>query len=421
MSLVWNWDTETAAIEPGWQAPPIVCLTEQYLVDGERSAAVIHHWTEVRDLVGDHLLSPNTLIVGHNVAYDLRVVCAQWPEFTPLVFAAYDKDRVTDTMLRQKLLDIAAGKYRGYLDPHTKAWRKVTYELGDVVTRHSQLVLQKDAWRTSYGWFRDTPLDQWVERAAEVQRFSVPILERARERLALDPKHAGKKKEVKGLEDMIASDPSRCITYPVDDARATCDIYESQEKHAQFLEDQFRLARRQWALGLASCWGLRTDEVGVKLLEDETRAEYEEIKAFLTDIGLVRPNGTRDRNAAWKMMAETCLAQGIPIRHTDAWDPRPKGTPVRDGEKPAQGHAIDQWVSLSADACLATEDERMHELAMFGKLSKMLSNDIKAVLQGIRHPIHSRFDLAETGRTTSSGPNVQNWRTGALHEEEDEE
>lgn len=419
--LIWNWDTETAPIEPGWQAPPIVCLTEQYVLDGEKSTAVIHHWTESRELVGDHLLSPNTLIVGHNVAYDLRVVCAQWPEFIPLVFAAYDQDRVTDTMLRQKLLDIAAGKYRGYLDPHTKVWRVVKYELGDVCSRHSQLELQKDAWRLSYGWFRDTPLEQWVERAVEVQRFSVPILAAERERLAQEPKNKALKKRVKGLEEMIASDPSRCVTYPVDDARATCDIYVSQEKHKQFLEDQFRLARRQWALGLASCWGLRTDEAGVRALEAETRVEYEEIKLFLQDHGIVKPDGVRNMKLAMRVMVEACQAAGMKIKHTDAWDPRPKDTPVREGEKPAKGHTEFDMVSLSADSCLAVDDERLHEYARFGKLGKMLSNDIKAVLQGMYHPIHTRFDTAETGRTTSSGPNCQNWNTADLNEEEEDE
>lgn len=415
-TTAWAWDTETALIEVGWQAPPIVCVTEQYVdaSTGATTAPALHHWTTSRELVGDNLLSPQTLIVGHNVAYDLRVVCAQWPEFLPLVVNAYEQDRVTDTMLRQKLLDIAAGKYRGYRDPVTAKWRKVTYELVDVVTRHSPLALTKDAWRLSYGWFRDTPLAQWTERAVEVQALSVPLLEQARQALALEPKKRALKDRVAGLEAMIADDPTRCVTYAVDDARATCDIFISQEKHSKFLEDEFRLARRMWALGLMSAWGLRTDEVGVRLLENETRQEYEEIKTFLTDIGWVRANGTRDTKLPKKAMVELCKREGLRIPRTPAWDPKKHAA----GEK---GFGEYDCVSLTADSCVAVDDEALHAYAMFSTLTKMLSNDIKAVLQGIHYPIHSRFDLAETGRTTSSKPNVQNWRRAALHDDEDDE
>ena len=44
----------------------------------------------------------------------------------------------------------------------------------------------------------------------------------------------------------------------------------------------------------------------------------------------------------------------------------------------------------------------------------MLSNDVKMLEGGTVYPVHTRYDLAETGRTTSSKPNIQNLNTGRI-------
>lgn len=422
-----SFDTETLLIEPGWSAPPIVCVTEQnaelyesdapwILEGGEwvRSEANIHHWTTSYDMVRGWLES-DCMLVGHNVAYDLAVCCAEWPELVPLTFAKYDRDQVTDTMLRQKLLDIAAGKYRGYWDKERAKWVKVNYSLEDVTRRLTDRQLQKDGWRLSYGYFRDVPLERWLDTAKRVQIDAVPLLEGVRIELARDPKNKALKERVKGLELMIASPPEQAIQYPIDDARSTLDIYLKQEVHVAYLEDQFRQARRAWWLHLMSAWGLRTDAAGVALLEQETRAEYEEVKVFLQDHGLVRTgkkDGSRDTKKAKEMMVLACREAGIEVRRTDSWDEERAGQP---------GFGEFDCVSLAGDACLAVDDEILTSYAMYSKLGKMLSNDIAAVLKGTIMPIHSRFDLAETGRTTSSKPNIQNWRRAALHDGDDDE
>lgn len=414
ITTIQAFDTETLLIQPGWSAPPIVCVTEQAYTN-RRTEANIHHWTTSYGMCRGWLEDPATMIVGHNVAYDLGVLAAEWPDLLPLIFRAYDADRVTDTMLRQKLLDIAAGKYRGYWDKEREKWVKVNYSLEDITRRLTDRLLQKDGWRLSYSHFRDVPIKDWLERAVEVQRLSIPLLEEARYALTANPKDKTLKERVKGLELMIASPPEQAIQYPIDDARSTLDIYLKQEVHVAYLEDQFRQARRAWWLHLMSAWGLRTDAVGVALLEEETREEYENTKRFLQDHGLVRTgnkDGQRDTKAAMKMMVEACYAAGIKVRRTDSWDPK------KAGEK---SYGEFERVSLAGDACLAVDDEILTAYAMYSKLGKMLSNDIAAVLKGTIVPIHSRFDLAETGRTTSSKPNVQNWRRAALHEADDEE
>lgn len=415
--IVQAYDTETVPIVPGWSAPPIVCVTEQsasFVGEWNKSTATISHWTTSYEMVRGWLES-DCMLVGHNIAYDLAVCAAEWDDLNELIWAKYDRDQITDTMLRQKLLDIAQGKYRGYFDKERLKWVKVNYKLEDVCRRHTDRLLQKDGWRTSYGHFRDVPLSQWLEKAREVQLFSVPLLEEARYRLTLEPKNKALKDRVKALDLMIQSPPEQCIQYPIDDAKSTLDIYLNQEKHIDYLDDQFRQARRAWWLHLMSAWGLRTDAVGVAMLEKETREEYDSTKAFLLDSGLVRAkDGSRDTKKAMKLMVDKCRELGIKVRRTDSYDTKPK-------EEGGKGHGEYDAVSLAGDACLAVDDETLTAYAMFSKLSKMLSNDIAAVLKGIHVPLHSRFDLADTGRTTSSRPNVQNWRRAALHDAEDEE
>ena len=103
-------DSETALFRPGAMAPEAVCLTWQ--TPGQEPQIIHADDPEVLPLVRSWLTS-DTLLVGHHVAYDFAVVCAKWPEIVPLVFRAYDADRITDTKLRQQLLDIAAGEFRG--------------------------------------------------------------------------------------------------------------------------------------------------------------------------------------------------------------------------------------------------------------------------------------------------------------------
>jgi hypothetical protein len=351
MSLIVCFDTETALIRPACLAPPLACVTWQCEQD-------VPHIESARDglaLVRAWLEWGHTL-VGHNVAYDLAVLCAADPSLIPLVFRAYEEDRVTDTMLRQKLLDIAAGCYRGRFGTGGK-WVKYDYSLEALTRRATGRVLDKDTWRLRYGELIDVPLEEWPEGAR---------------------------------------------TYPKEDARSTWDVYQAQEIHAEYLKDQFRQARAAWWLHLTSAWGLRTTPEGVRQLELATRVELEEIEAQLISAGLVRADGSRDTKKAKARMLEVCgwreTSPGIFEPDANAID----GRPLRLTDT---GN-----VSLDADACEACEDDLLKDYAKAANLKGVLAKDLKALFAGVAYPIHTRFDLAETGRTTSSKPNVQNWR-----------
>ncbi len=377
--MIIAWDTETALISPARQAPPLACVS--YKAQGQ--APGILATNEALEPLQAWLEDKSVTLVGHNVAYDMAVVAAQWPSLVPLIFQAYDDDRVTDTMLRQKLLDIAAGCYRGRMgdDNH---FVKYGYSLDDLVYRVRGTRLKKDGWRMFYAHFINVPTNRWEEKAKELQAQARALLEQG---MLLD---GCADKDVRA---MIDSDPSECLRYPVEDAEATSEVYESQDKHAEFLTDQYRQSRGAFALHLSSAWGIRTDYSRVAEFEQATLEHFEELKSELIQAGLVRVNGTRDMKAAMAMMESECASLGIPLRLTAGGQP-----------------------SLDKDACDTLADlvedpsSPIRAYSDYLTTSKVLNNDVQMLLAGAVYPVHPRYDLAETGRSTCSKPNIQNLR-----------
>jgi len=346
-------------------APELVCVS--FASPGEEPGVVHADDPRTLPLVTSWLESD--VLVGHHVAFDCAVLCAKWPALLPLVFKAYDEDRVTCTKIRQQLLDIAGGEFRGYLrkfekevkvcevhedcDPEAcgdavvcikKAarWMPHNYDLDAITYRATGRHLDKDTWRLRYGEFLHTPLAEWPEGAR---------------------------------------------TYPLEDARATLDVFLKQEEHVQYIPDQFRQARAAWALHLTSVWGLRTHGPGVDKLEQETLAALAGIEGDLNAAGLVRDNGSRNVKAARALMVQVCEKLGKPVRLT------------------AKGQ-----VSLDSDACEASEYDLLEDYAELTSLKNVLAKDIPVLRAGTVFPVHTSFGMAASGRSTSSKPNVQNPR-----------
>jgi DNA polymerase I len=355
-------DTETCLFRPGVKAPELVCVSWQ--VPGEEPDII--HADDPRTLpLVTSWLTGSEVLAGHHVAYDFSVLCAKWPHLVPLVFQAYDADRVACTKIRQQLLDIAAGHFRGYLrkferavctvhedcDPETCAsattkkgarWMPYNYDLDAVAYRATGQRLDKATWRLRYGEFLHTPLVEWPEGAR---------------------------------------------AYPKEDVRAALAVFLQQEEHAQHIPDQYRQARAAWALHLTSVWGLRTHGPGVDKLERETLAALAAIEGDLKSFGLVRENGSRNVKVARAVMLQVCETLGKPVRLT------------------AKGH-----VSLDSDACEASEYDLLEDYAELTSLKNVLSKDIPVLRAGTVYPVHTSFGLAGSGRSTSSKPNVQNPR-----------
>lgn len=403
MSTVIAFDTETSLIRPGRLAPPLSCLSYQAHVDGETfDPVLVADLDDIRTLVRSWLDSDVTL-VGHNVFYDLAVLCAEWPDLVPLTFRALEENRITDTRIREKLLDIASGCYRGRFGEGGK-WVKYDYSLLAVAKRRAGLPIKKEGFRMFYGPLRGVELDVWQEAARVLQRRGPAWLAGAPDpvldELAAD--FGDREKFATEVKGMIAADPSEVVTYPLDDARSTMAVFLAQQEHADpYLADEWRQSRRAWWLHLASVWGLRTHAAGVAQLQLATERQVAALEKALQVEGLIRNDGSRDTKKAKERMLSVCgwswdsglgcyqpsREDHLPLRVTDAGEP-----------------------SLDSDACKATEDPTLKAYAELTSLKTVLNKDVPALARGTTTPVHTNFDMAETGRTTSSNPNVQNWR-----------
>lgn len=334
-------DSETELMRPGCMAPALACVSwatpETY--------GLIHHTearsTVVRWLEGDQLLA------GHHIAYDFVVFCAAWPDLIPLVFRAYEEDRVTDTLLREKLVDIA-----------TVGRTAFAYNLGAVAKRRLGAVVdKKDEWRLRFGELISYPLEQWPEQAKR---------------------------------------------YAQADPVVTLGIYQQQERDRQWLADQFRQARASFWLQLMSVWGLHTDEVGVREFATKTQQKYDLITQELVAAGLMREKRTKKKvtkQIEITFHKNTKIAQA---RMASAWS-------RRGGD--AQPNLTTKGIGLDSDNCERSGDALLQRYAEHSSIGTLINTFIPLLWLGVHTPIHQNFDsLLVTGRTSTS-PNYQNFPT----------
>lgn len=334
------------------------------------------------------LRRPDVLIVGHSIAFDMMVLGNEEPQLLPEIFNAYEADRIVCTEVRQKLLDIAAGCRKFHQDEDGDN-EKSTYNLEDLSRRLLNRRLDKDTWRLRYGELKDTPIELWPEGAR---------------------------------------------IYPLEDTRATLDIFHVQEHHRGYLQDQFRQARSSFWLKLMSAWGIHTDAQGVWELAERTGRDFDQIAAELRDIG-----PCPDCYATGKAGRRKCprcegggrlslLRKDKVIRHRDgtietkraprnikeaskrliaAYAAQGKDYPRTDpSETYPQGQA-----KLDEQACIESNDVLLVQYAKSTSLKTVLAKDVPMLHGGIVTPIHTYFDsLLETGRVSSSRPNIQNVR-----------
>lgn len=344
-------DCETALIRPGCLAPEPACVsTALSATDYD-----LFHWTEAREVV-EGILNSDFTIVGHNIAFDMAVFAAKWPDLLPLIFEVYAADRVSDTGIREKLNHLGLGVLRKF-ERSDGEWVHLEYRLADLARRHLGVEMEKGTWQLRFGELIDKPLAWWPEEARQ---------------------------------------------YALVDAVATHAIWERQEADRQFFEDEFRQVRAEWWLHLMSCWGLHTDLAGVREFERLTQQKYGSIAEELFEAGVVRIGGTKKEP---KLVRNTKVVQG---RVVQAYTAAGKVVPMTKGGKKGPAGAKPM---TDADTCDRSGDPILEKYAELSSLTKTLSTDIPLLEQGTIVPLQARFEtLLETGRTSST-PNVQNLPT----------
>ena len=167
-------DTETYRIVPGRLAPTPGVLTyatsngTEKAVAPDEGARLLRAWCEVA----------NTIVVGHNVAFDMGVMVAAYPDLVEPVFAAYAAGRVRDTVLREKLIRLASGE----MSSDFGAGSKMTSFSMEAVFKVrfnedlSALKTGDDAWRINYHRVAGVPLEQcWHDVPGGTARTAIDL------------------------------------------------------------------------------------------------------------------------------------------------------------------------------------------------------------------------------------------------------
>jgi len=337
-------DTETHPFANGLMAPPAVCL--QYDEEHEGRAIMVGEAIEgFAHQMLTRCIKHGIILVGQNTAYDMGVLAARDLTLLPLIFEAYDVARVHCTRIRERLLDMA----KGNTGPQTR--QRGYYSMDALVVRRKLPITvdKKNPWRLRYKELTDVPVADWPEEA---------------------------------------------VTYALDDPTATRLIYDSQSADARALRyegfeaEAARQAGFDFTLHLMGCWGVRTSQKRVRELLVRTDARLAELVPLLVGAGIMTAKGSKSTKRIQSLVEASFSQDGMQPPKTG------KGAIKTDKETLEKcGHY--------AELGLVVEHSY---------LAKLRSTYALKLVEGINGNIHTSFHTlgADTGRTSSSGPNLQN-------------
>jgi hypothetical protein len=386
-----------------------VCFSFAWRQDGKVKTLLLNYTDGVRELCDllEQAARGEIVIAGHNLPYDVAVSADLPPSLymkpagpanrtvLELFFDAYEAGNVHCTQAGEWLNDNAMGLLRSEWNEEKDEYTyKKQYSLENLARIHLDQAPYKDEWRMRYGELREIPIKQWPARAQE---------------------------------------------YPKQDAEFTLRIAECQRELAEKIEPHNPLVaglahtcRSYLALHLASVWGEEIDPERVAQLndcldayaleileretftdEDENEIEIESLEAA----GLIHRT-MRGKNAGkltekklrlQEMVANDLLARGVIEEIGDLKSDSSEWLPEELLTK--GGKSGKRTLSVGSSVLADCVDPVLKNMSLYKGAKKLQSNFGKPLVQFGYGPLHSRYNYAETGRTTCSGGSKKN-RTG---------
>jgi DNA polymerase-1 len=337
-----TFDTETYLTAPGRQAPTMVCLTAY---DNKLGQTHILLRDQGLSLIRKSLYAGRTL-AAHYAVFDTMVIVANAPPYMQMMFEAYAEGRIICTMTIEQMQLIALGQ--GGKKP------KGFYSLNGCSERHLGLTIagkeDEDAWRFRYMELDGVPLEDWPEGAKVYAINDTAVCNRIL------------KKQLRVMPD---NPLPPCLDVTM---------------------------QSNFALGLMSAWGLRTDPERVQAYKASLDAIIAELRPKVMAAGLIRPDGSKNI-AVIRDRIEAALGENVSFTKGGA-----------DGENPQIKTGAEQLIE-AADAC---DDEPLKWLAEMTKADKLLSTYMPVLERGTTEVLNTHFGMAESLRVTSSNPQQQN-------------
>lgn len=183
--------------------------------------------------------------------------------------------------------------------------------------------------------------------------------------------------ELRGLP--AASWPGPAREYLLEDLRLTSELAAYYPVEI----DEAPQSRYAFALRLMSVWGLAVDEERLARYREGLDAAIDATAPYVD--WALRDNGSRDMNA-------------IRSRVREAYG----------GSPPLTGKGN---VRTDADTLRESGDDALEALALYQEAIASRDRELRLLETS---PVHTRYDVVVSGRTSSSGPNLQNLRRGGL-------
>ena len=360
-----SFDVETHIIRAGMIFPKLVCVTTS---DGKNKNIYLAALgvAEIIRLLHD----PEVILVGHNVSFDLGVIIAEAiaqgiPEhfILSLVFQAYAENRIVDTMVRAMLVSIAQGKFQEI--EGQRRGKQFSLEVLALNWLHRKIQKQ-DTWRLHYAYLDGTPIAQWPQDAID---YAI-----------LDSE----------------------ITWDLDAAISSWAVSEGQVDGS--IPNEFEQHRAAFVLHLMSGWGVRVDEIMVKLVRENLEAQRKTSYAVMDQWGIFK----KDRYGGYKLTKKGARQKNLKrLRELIS-----QGYAEQGEEAPltAGGKSGKKQIATDADSALDSGHPAAIEYANGAGAEKLLNTYIPILERGKNGlPVTSSPNvLVASGRTSWTNPNWQN-------------
>ncbi len=355
-------DLETCLIRPGLCAPPVTVCSIYRPGLGVKLFGTYDLEREVLEL-----LETGWVIVGHNIAYDMLCLWEWYPRLRLAIKVAYEEGRILDTGLVWRIIEISKGDMRGGL-----ALDRLCQMVG--LNHQSKHSTDEDGEEIRLGFGKHWGTDLSGLSQAEVE-------------------------------------------YCMDDVVLCWKLFERVWNQGWATQrDVAKLCRTDFCLKAISAFGLRADPGVVDTLEAEARRETAKLAERAIELGFMRREKNKPNPVKTLRNIQQAIADSyrVPVRCGEGRNRNrlyPDESLVDVSSLEEMGIITDTGaISTGKGVLRESGDEDLIAVADMQEWMAVLNKDVKLFRHGI---FHTRFGFANTLRTTSSRPNIQNFRKKA--------
>jgi hypothetical protein len=253
-------DSETQRISAGNIAPPMICgIFTVIAEDGGWETKVLgNHPDDGLEAMLEWMLTDEDIFtVTQRGGFDYAVIANTFPRLIPLIFKKLIAGLASDTMWREKLLNLSTSGRLDNLSLPDGSSKRISYAMGSMAASYLGIDMSADkgdieeSWRANYG-----TLDGW--RASEY--------------------------------------PEDAMRYAVGDGETTGAIYFAQEDRMEQYDfasvegEEFQILK-DFVLYMASAWGMEVNPEATEAMAAQVEEVLEANKDLLEGSGILRGPG----------------------------------------------------------------------------------------------------------------------------------